>query len=110
MCDELIELLAYPRYHLRDELEVELGACVHDGRYDNHDPHCILCQNRAECRWLFDNDEFTALKLHSKDQLLQALEFALEYVDSVVARWGHDVRLCHCDACQWLRKTRPYFP
>ena len=104
MRQALIELLNFPRYQLRSELELQ--DCVHAGRYDASDPGGLLCLHGESCRWLYDNDEFASLLARPVEQLFEALSAAVEHVDSLVLGWGHDARHCPCDACQWLRQAR----
>ena len=104
MRERLIELLRFPRYQLRGELDLQ--DCVHDGRYAATDPECLACQAKEECRWLYNNDEFAALSAMPDRRLIKAMIFVIEHMDTLVLQWGHDERFCHCDACEWLRQAR----
>jgi hypothetical protein len=58
---------------------------------------------------LYDNDEFAALQQRPIEALVEALEFAMGYVDALTRQWQHDSRHCRCDACTWLRDAQRLF-
>jgi hypothetical protein len=41
--------------------------------------------------------------------LIDALEFAIEYIDALVTEWEHKRHQCHCEACTWLRDAHRLF-
>lgn len=97
----VIETLRYPRYEIRDNLDAD--HCVHGGNFNTSDPRCLACECGFECRWLYENDECSALERKSLYALTHTLETAMEYIDGRVATLGHKVSECHCDACNWLK-------
>ncbi len=107
MKDKLIELLAYPRFQLRDDMSFE--DCPHSGLYNGEARDCGQCEYAPECKWLYCNDEFAALKSRPVEALAAALGFALGYVDKEVDSWGHNSQTCQCDACTWLRAASALF-
>lgn len=96
---DILELLKLPREIVLGEME--LDDCPHDGFYDTHDKRCRDCPQGMECIWLCRNDTISALKLRRLDELTDALDFALCYMHSTIAKWGHDMRYCRCDVCTW---------
>jgi hypothetical protein len=107
MSERVIKALAYPRFQLRGDLD--LGDCPHGGLYDTQDPECLECNIGPECRWLYSNEEFAALQQKSLRDLIDALEFAIEYVDALVTEWEHKRHQCRCEACTWLRDAHRLF-
>jgi hypothetical protein len=107
MRERVIEVLAYPRHQLRENIDID--HCPHAGFYSRGTTECMECELEPECQWLCSNDEFSALKHKPKQALVDALEFATEYVDYLVTDWGHNSRLCGCDACTWLRDANQLF-
>lgn len=101
---KLIRALSYPRFLMRDYLE--LDDCDFHGTFDPACPQCRVCSQEPECQWLINHDEFAALENKAVVDLVRALETALMYVDARVAFWDHNRRVCVCDACRWLRTTR----
>ena len=97
----IIDTLRYPRYEFRGNLDID--HCVHGGNYNAHDPCCLGCDNEVECRWLYENDECSGLEKRSLMALTQSLETAMEYFDGRIAKLGHNISECHCDACNWLK-------
>jgi len=104
MRTRLIQSLSYPRFLLRDLMDLE--ECEHDGMFDAGSAECERCLQKTECRWLMSNDEFAALSEKPLKELLRAVEYALGYVDSHVAFWEHNARVCACDSCRWVRTTQ----
>ncbi len=78
MRERSIELLAYPRDQVRNN--VELDHCSHNGLYAEGDRECQNCDYEMECNWLYHNDEFAALKQKSIEDLVDALEFVAGYI------------------------------
>ncbi len=103
MREKLIRALSYPRFLMRDYLD--LDDCAFHGTYDRNCPQCRACNQEPECQWLVSNDEFAALEGRPLVELIRAVEVAITYVDARVAFWDHDRRMCACDACRWLRST-----
>lgn len=100
----IIKALAYPREFVHSNLRLE--DCPHNGMYDDADARCLTCDDRYECGWLYDNDEFVTLEQKSVKQLVEALEFALDLVTAEASRWEHDSEHCHCEICTWMREAR----
>jgi len=107
MKEIIIETLRYPRYELRDNLDID--HCVHGGNYNASDPRCRACEYGHECHWLYENDECSALEKKSLTALTLTLESAMEYIDGRVAELGHNVSECHCDACEWLKRAEQVY-
>jgi hypothetical protein len=103
----IIKALDYPREYVRSNLMLE--GCPHNSMYDDVDGRCLSCDDRFECEWLLNNDEFAALEQKPEKQLLQALGFAVELVTAEITRWEHDSGRCHCEACTWLRETQQLY-
>ena len=99
-----MEMLAFPRQLARDGIVLE--QCQHWGNYSPNASDCAVCTSRLECEWLYHNDESTAPGEKSLDVIVGALGSALLYVDACMARAGHDVQTCRCDACDWLRRAQ----
>lgn len=99
----VIRMLDYPRSLLRRN--VELHDCPHAGQFADTDARCRLCEFTMECHWLCQNDEFVALGEKSIDKIVEALSFALGYVDAETTKWGHRHQNCRCEACTWLRNA-----
>ena len=101
MKERIIELLAYPRSMVCDQIDLDI--CPHAGYFDRDDRRCRKCQVAPECRWLGSNDEFAALKQKSTEELVAPLGFAVDFVNIQVAHWGHDPLCCDCETCLWVR-------
>jgi hypothetical protein len=100
----VIRMLDYPRSLVRRN--VELHDCPHAGQFADTDARCRLCEFTMECHWLCQNDEFVALGEKSIDKIVEALSFALGYVDAETTIWGHRRQICRCEACIWLRSAQ----
>ncbi|MFQ5994149.1 MAG: hypothetical protein ACE5K1_03565 [Acidiferrobacterales bacterium] len=105
--EQLIKTLAYPRYFVRNRLDLE--DCPHSGFYAPGTKECLECDYEEECRWLFENEEFAALTRKPMSQLLEAVEFASAYIDARAKKSGHRVHRCHCVTCTWLREAQVLF-
>ena len=103
MKSEIIEMMAFPREMIRGNVPFE--TCQHTGHYAHHDPECRVCESRMECEWLHHNDELSGLSEKPLEDLLEALQSALFYIDACVARAGHTPGKCRCKACTWLKKA-----
>lgn len=88
---------------------IDLNNCPHGGCYNKRDHRCIECVQSLECEWL--RYDVSSLKLTKKPLpfLIQHLELAICHVDSKLAMQGHDLPVCHCEACDWLRKAENLF-
>jgi hypothetical protein len=104
MKTEVIAMLEFPRQIMRGHIPLE--ACEHAGNFSSRDTGCLVCETRPECEWLYSNDESVALTEKPLDVIVDAFGSALLYVDACVTRAGHDGRVCHCQACDWLRRAR----
>ena len=107
MRESIIKALSYPRELVRGEFE--LDDCPHSGLYAEEDARCIDCPQRPECEWLYSNEEFVALEQKPMAEILEALEFALEYVAAQIAYWQHDSQQCGCTSCSWLKDAARLF-
>lgn len=103
MKQKLLETLDYPCDYVNTGMG--LSNCTHRGHFDKNDKTCALCDTVEECMWLQQDDEFASNVEKSPEDLLQSLLFPLDYIDMQLARTGHNVGLCSCDACSWLRHT-----
>lgn len=103
--DRIIQLLGFPRTLVRESIDHE--NCTHAGNFAPGDPVCADCASRLECRWLYHNDEFSALGEKPEAKLVEALEFALDYVEAFAHRAGHrPSKRCPCEVCAWLKGAR----
>lgn len=103
MKEKIIDILDFPRQWVRGDLGPEFVDCPHAGQYDVKDRRCRDCDNGPECLWLYNNDEYLALSQRPLHDLLDALDFAICYVNAGVMNWGHVSDTCQCKACSWLR-------
>lgn len=104
MKQHIIELLAHPRYLVLDEIDIT--ECPHHSYYDETDPRCKYCELGEECRWLTNNEAFIALTKKPVEDLVQSLEFAVDYT---TFRFDHhNTRACICESCAWLREARHF--
>jgi len=85
---------------------LDLEQCLHVGAFAPGDAHCAHCDQRLECRWLYRSDEFSALARKTMEEIAEALQFAIVYVDVRVTRAGHASPTCGCGACAWLRRAQ----
>ena len=103
MKNEIIKTLEYPRLLVRGSVSVE--NCEHGGNYAHDDIRCDDCEFALECRWLCNADEFSALEGKSMDTVVDALDFAVDYVRAQTACAGHNSISCRCTSCDWLRSS-----
>jgi hypothetical protein len=103
MKDKIIQTLAYPRLLVRGSMSLE--DCEHNGNYAGGDSRCDDCEFALECRWLCNADEFAALERKPMEDVLDALDFAVDYVRAQTACAGHDSLTCRCNSCEWLRAS-----
>ena len=104
MKTEVIAMLQFPRQLIRGH--IPLDTCEHAGNFSSSDSGCHVCETRLECEWLYYNDESAALTEKPLDAVVDALGSAVLYVDACVTRAGHNARVCHCEACNWLRQAQ----
>ncbi len=104
MRQQVIDTIGFPRYKLLSDLDFD--SCLHAGFYHAEDQKCQECDFRQECHWLMENDHDTLLKTKPMKELLEALEFAITYVDVQVDQWGHNSHLCRCEVCAWLKDAK----
>lgn len=84
--------------------------CTHAGHFAPGDPVCIDCASRLDCSWLYYNDEFSALENKAVTEVVDALEFAIDYVEALAYRIGHrPTGRCPCEVCVWLKKARALY-
>lgn len=98
----LADILSYPRYLIRSD--IELGGCCYFGLFNVSSRECLECVDSADCRWLKDIDHMQ--ETVPDRQLLHALEYAIRSVSAQSARLEHNPSVCTCDACTWLRDAR----
>jgi hypothetical protein len=79
--------------------------CPHGALFDTGDRGCRFCEMADDCRWLYDNEEFTSLSGRDGQALIAALEYAVDYVSAIPVSQGHDIDHCLCEACDWLRRA-----
>ncbi|MDH5326374.1 MAG: hypothetical protein OEZ68_11465 [Gammaproteobacteria bacterium] len=103
MKDKLIDALNYPRDYVKSGMN--LRHCDHGGHYNKDDKDCAMCDTVEECLWLSRNDDCISIEQKPEHILLKSLMFPLDYIDLHLARAGHNVGLCSCEACAWLRNT-----
>jgi len=99
----LIEALDFPRGFLRSSLF--LHDCFHGGNFQCGDRRCELCMQKEACHWLYLNDECSNPGCKSVSELMRALEFPLDYIDTEIAHAGHNIGTCSCTACLWLKNA-----
>lgn len=98
-------MLAFPRLFVR--ARIDLDSCSHAGNYAPGDPVCANCEDWVECSWLYKNDGFSGLSEKHMDDLVEALDFAVDFIDASSFRSGHPPSPdCPCDVCVWLGKAR----
>lgn len=107
--EELISLLQFPRSLVQEELHDREMDCPHCLRFAKNDSECVMCDRSDECHWLWENDEFNALEKRPLSQLMEALDYALCYVQGEVVSWGHRWRECPCDACAWVNAAQQVY-
>ena len=100
--ESLIELLDYPRFIA--EQKIDLQDCRHSSFYNRSDPACRTCDNEAECRWLNGHDERSVLESKSDRELITALDFAIDFVDS--QRHISESKMWDLDCASWLQEAR----
>jgi hypothetical protein len=98
--EQILELLELPRRIALSGVAIE--TCPHGGQFVEGVPECTLCHSRLECEWLYHSDEFSTLKARGAEELLEALRFAVSYVDAHVTLQRHRRGECTCAICTWL--------
>ncbi len=106
--EQILDMLAFPRLLVRARIDLE--NCSHAGNFAPGDPVCANCADRLECGWLYQNDAFSGLGEKHIDDLVEALDFAVDFVDASSFRSGHPPKTdCPCDVCVWLEKARQLY-
>ena len=103
MKDQIIQALIFPRDQVRSNLNIL--DCVHGGHFHKGEQICEACEYRDECSWLYHNDECSGIVRKPIKQIVESLQFSLDYIDTRIAYMGHHIGKCHCDACNWLKNT-----
>lgn len=103
MKEKIVDEFDYPYEVVKGG--VSLRTCPHGGHFDKSSHNCAICESVEECLWIQKNDECAANERKSTDELLESLLFPLDYIDMQLARAGHNIGLCSCEACSWLRDT-----
>ena len=103
----VLEMLEFPKALIRGS--VEWDACPHAGHYAGGDARCTECDDRLVCEWLCRSDESSVLEHKTLEKVVEALLFAIVYVDVRVTRAGHEPLTCRCAACSWLRDGQKMF-
>jgi len=99
----LIEVLAFPRLFAVQSISPR--DCPHNGRFDAGDPRCGCCDHGPECEWLESSEPFVDLASQPREDLVQALRFAVDYIDANNHRPGNRIATCVCESCRWLQKA-----
>ncbi len=97
---QLIEMLTFPR--LLALKTMELDDCRHGGRFQSRDPTCRTCDFMYQCTWLESNEPFVELAQRPLTELIRALRFSIDYVDSQNHRGNQPSSKCVCETCRWL--------
>ncbi len=101
MREEIVELLEFTRRWLPSQLELEECPC--NGSYHQSNNQCERCEQKPECRWLFNNDEYVELCTKPLPELVASLDLALWLIDARNAsEHGHR---CSCELCSWRKQT-----
>ncbi len=101
---QIIEMLTFPRLMALDSME--LDGCPHEGQFEADSSRCKTCEYMYECTWLKSNEPFLALASSPVDELLNALRFAIDYVDSQNHRSGVARTFCVCKNCSWINSAK----
>lgn len=101
---QIIEMLTFPRLLAMDAMALE--DCPHEGQFVTGSPRCRTCEFLYECTWLQSNEPFVALASRPTEELLDALRFAIDYVDSQNHRPGETKSFCVCKKCSWINSAK----
>jgi len=93
------DLLEYPRWII--EREVDFTECSYGGHYNAFLPECANCQFGRGCRWL-DQQRTPDIGDAPLDELIQALESAMEYLQSTDRQQEID----EGEMRAWMREAR----
>ena len=96
----VVTLLDYPRWVI--EREVDFTNCHLGGGFDENDNQCASCHFGEACRWLNMNRSAPSSDM-SLDELLQALNTAVDYLRSPSDGKSAHRDDCECDTCNWVR-------
>ncbi len=99
----LMDALVFPRNYIRASLS--LNNCIHSGNYQVGEQACESCLQKDACHWLYSNDECSNPHRKSTPELLQSLEFSLDFIDTDAAHMGHNIGTCSCHTCLWLKNA-----
>lgn len=94
-------LLEYPRWII--EREVDFSDCAYKGHYNAFLPECVNCKFGRGCRWL-DQQRTPDTGDAPLDELIEALEGAVEYLQSPKRRPEID----DDDMRAWMREARRF--
>lgn len=98
-------LLEYPRWVI--EREVDFTNCRHGGEYERTDTQCTSCHFGRACYWL--NLHRAKPTLNSPlDELIDALDTAVQYLRSPKRGEDHHAHDCECDSCQWVHEAKSF--
>jgi len=98
----IVTLLDYPRWII--EREVDFTNCHLSGGFDENDNQCASCYFGEACHWLNMN-RVSPSPDPSLDELLQALNTAVDYLRSQSDGESPHPDYCECDTCSWLREA-----
>ncbi len=98
---EVYKVLDYSRHFIGDL--IELHDCSHHGYFDKYDSLCVNCEQRFECQWLNQDRNFLPDRNMPASEVMKTLEFAIHYVDAWLSAQEHDLVVCRCEGCSWLR-------
>lgn len=102
MKEQIHNALKFPQNYIGHFIDIH--QCKHQGYFTGHDQRCIECEHSLECEWLNRVAVFS-YRHPSIAELLDKLEAGISHVDSYLSRQGHDLPVCDCEACQWLRQA-----
>ncbi|MCW9025410.1 MAG: hypothetical protein OQK73_12125 [Gammaproteobacteria bacterium] len=87
---------------------IDVNNCPHHGYFTESDVSCIECEKSLECEWLNQDIHFTS-PYRPLPELVGKLQGAICHIDSHLSSHGHDLPVCNCEACQWLRHAENLF-
>lgn len=66
-------------------------------------PVAFTVNKAIECQWLNQEHNFPRENYAATPELMKTLESAIHYLDSRLSAQEHDLAVCHCEGCFWLR-------
>ena len=74
--------------------------CRFNEMYHGDEHECRLCELGPDCNWLTDVREPPQLASKSDGELIELLEFAVEYCASLALYLEHEPASCSCPMCE----------